>query len=155
RSSDRRPQPARGAGPRWRARIPLAWPRPVPEKAMHMTSITSAADGALDATARRKIIDSLRGRFSGAIIEPGGPGYEQARTVWNAMVDKRPGLIVTCTSTADVVAAVDAAREFGLAPSVRCGGHNVAGKALSDGGMTIDLGGLREVSVDTGRHFAY
>jgi len=120
-----------------------------------MTSITSAADGAIDAAARRRIVDALRGRFSGAVIEPDGPGYEQARTVWNAMVDKRPGLIVTCTSTADVVAAVDVAREFGLAPSVRCGGHNVAGKALSDGGMTIDLGGLREVSVDPDRHLAY
>ena len=111
-----------------------------------MTSTTThAADGIIDAATRQKIVESLQGRFSGTVIEPDGPDYEQARTVWNAMVDKRPGLILTCTSTADVVAAVDAARDFGLAPSVRCGGHNVAGKALSDGGLTIDLGGLREV----------
>src|SRR6266699_2782125 len=74
---------------------------------------------------------------------------EQARLVWNAMIDRRPGLILRCTSTQDVVAAVNVAREHGLAPSVRCGGHNVAGKAMSDGGLTIDLSGLREVTVDT------
>ena len=68
------------------------------------------------------------------------------------MVDKRPGLILTCTSTADVVAAVKAASEFGLGLSVRCGGHNVAGKAISDGGLTIDLAGLRQVTVDPERH---
>ncbi len=119
------------------------------------SSTTSAPDGIIDATARQKIIGALQGRFGGTITEPGGPGYEKARTVWNAMVDKRPGLILTCTSTADVVAAVDVAREFALSPSVRCGGHNVAGKALSDGGLTIDLGGLREVTVDAGRHLAH
>jgi FAD/FMN-containing dehydrogenase len=116
---------------------------------------TSAAADPIDASTRAKIVDSLQGRFSGVIIEPGQDGYEQARLVWNAMVDKRPGLILTCTSTADVVAAVDVAREFGLAPSVRCGGHNVAGKALSEGGLTIDLGGLRQVTVDAGRHLAH
>ena len=121
-----------------------------------MTSTTThAADGIIDAATRQKIVESLQGRFSGTVIEPDGPDYEQARTVWNAMVDKRPGLILTCTSTADVVAAVDAARDFGLAPSVRCGGHNVAGKALSDGGLTIDRGGLREVTVDAEQHLAH
>jgi FAD/FMN-containing dehydrogenase len=121
-----------------------------------MTSLTtSSTDGVIDAAARQKIIDSLRGRFAGQVTEPGSPGYEQARTVWNAMVDKRPGLILTCTSTSDVVAAVNVAREFDLAPSVRCGGHNVAGKALSDGGLTIDLAGLREVTVDAESHLAH
>ncbi len=123
-----------------------------------MTSITTTStDGVIDDTTRRKIIESLRGggRFAGQVTGPGDPDYERARTVWNAMVDKRPGLILTCTSTADVVAAVNVAREFGLAPSVRCGGHNVAGKALSDGGLTIDLAGLRDVTVDAGRHLAH
>jgi|HubBroStandDraft_6_1064221.scaffolds.fasta_scaffold05332_8 FAD/FMN-containing dehydrogenase len=120
-----------------------------------MTSTTSAVGGAIDAIIRPKIIESLHGRFDGSVIEPDSPDYEQARTIWNAMVDKRPGLILRCTSTADVVAAVDVARAFGLAPSVRCGGHNVAGKALSDGGLTIDLGGLRDVTVDAERHLAH
>jgi FAD/FMN-containing dehydrogenase len=120
-----------------------------------MTSTTSTAGGVIDAVTRRKIVEALDGRFAGPIIEPDSAHYERARTVWNAMVDKHPGLILTCTSTADVVAAVDVAREFGLAPSVRCGGHNVAGKALSEGGLTIDLGGLREVTVDAARHLAH
>ncbi|HEY3903903.1 MAG TPA: FAD-binding oxidoreductase [Streptosporangiaceae bacterium] len=119
------------------------------------SSTTSEVAGVIDAAVRQKIIESLRGRFAGQVIEPGSSGYEQARTVWNAMVDKRPGLILTCTSTADVVTAVNVAREFGLAPSVRCGGHNVAGKALSDGGLTIDLAGLRDVTVDAERQLAH
>jgi FAD/FMN-containing dehydrogenase len=120
-----------------------------------MTSTTSMAGAVIDDVTRRKIVEALGGRFAGTVTEPDSPHYEQARTVWNAMVDKRPGLILTCTSTADVVAAVDVAREFGLAPSVRCGGHNVAGKALSEGGLTIDLGGLRDVTVDAAAHLAH
>jgi FAD/FMN-containing dehydrogenase len=118
-----------------------------------MTSTTERAG--LDDTLRARIADDLSGRFQGAIIGPDHPEYPAARVVWNAMVDKHPGLILRCTSTADVVAAVNVAREHGLHPSVRCGGHNVAGKALSDGGLTIDLGGLREVTVDPDRHLAY
>ena len=59
------------------------------------------------------------------------------------MIDKRPGLIARCTSTQDVVEVVKAAQRHGLHPSVRCGSHNVSGKALSEGGLTIDLGGTR------------
>ena len=71
------------------------------------------------------------------------------------MIDRQPGLILRCTSTADVVAAVNVAREHGLPPSVRCGGHNVAGKGMSEGGLTIDLSGLREVTVDPGRQLVH
>jgi FAD/FMN-containing dehydrogenase len=71
------------------------------------------------------------------------------------MIDRRPGLIVRCTSTEDVVAAVNVARAHDLPPSVRCGGHNVAGKGISDGGLTIDLSGLREVTVDTERKLVH
>ena len=71
------------------------------------------------------------------------------------MIDKRPGLILRCTSTADVVAAVNAARDIGALPSVRCGGHSVSGKALSDGGVTIDLSGMREVTVDLANHLVH
>jgi FAD/FMN-containing dehydrogenase len=121
---------------------------------MTSTAATST-EVAIDASKRQQIVDSLRGRFDGSIIEPGHPDYERARLVWNGMIDKRPGLILRCTSTADVVAAVGVAREFGLAPAVRGGGHNVAGKAMSDGGLTIDLAGLRQVSVDAGRHLVH
>ena len=75
--------------------------------------------------------------------------------VWNAMIDRRPGLILRCFDTRDVVAAVSVARDHGLPPSVRCDGHNVAGKAMSDGGLTIDLSGLREVTVDPERKLVH
>src|SRR5580698_223148 len=109
----------------------------------------------IDEQLRLAIAEQLAGQFKGDIIGPDHADYESARTIWNAMIDRRPGLILRCTSTADVVAAVAVAREHGLPPSVRCGGHNVAGKALSDGGLTIDLSGLREVTVDPERKLVH
>ncbi len=108
-----------------------------------MTSITAPSE--IDEAQRLRIAQQLTGRFQGAIIGPDHAEYAQARLVWNGMIDKQPGLILRCTSTADVVAAIDVARSNGIAPAVRGGGHNVAGKAMSEGGLTIDLGGLRQV----------
>jgi FAD/FMN-containing dehydrogenase len=112
---------------------------------------TAAAPPAIDQEMLRRIADQLAGRFDGDFIGPGDAGYGDARSVWNAMVDKRPGVILRCTSTEDVVAAVDIAHANGLPPSIRCGGHSVSGKALSDGGLTIDLSGMRAVTVDPER----
>jgi FAD/FMN-containing dehydrogenase len=109
----------------------------------------------LDDQLRQQIAERLAGQFKGDIIGPDQAGYERARLVWNSMIDKRPGLILRCTSTEDVVAAVNVARDHGLAPAVRCGGHNVAGKSVSDGGLTIDLSGLREVTVDPERKLVH
>ena len=95
-----------------------------------------------------RIADQLGAGFKGDAIGPDHPEYGDRRQVWNAMVDKHPGVILRCTSTEDVVAAVNVARVNGLPPSIRCGGHSVSGKALSDGGLTIDLSGMREVTVD-------
>lgn len=103
----------------------------------------------IDRDTRLRIARQLHGNFKGDFIDPEHARYEAACCVWNGMVDKRPGLVLRCTCTADVVAAVRIAREFQLPPSVRCGGHSVSGKALSDGGLTIDLGGMRDVTVDT------
>ena len=111
-------------------------------------SSSPSASSTIDEQLRLRIAEELAGSFKGDVIGPDHAEYEQARQLWNAMVDRRPGLILRCTSTQDVVAAVGVAREHGLPPSVRCGGHNVAGKAMSDGGLTIDLSGLREVTVD-------
>jgi len=97
---------------------------------------------------RLRIADQLGARFGGDLIGPDHADYADARSVWNAMIDKRPGVILCCTSTEDVVAAVNVARANGLPPSIRCGGHSVSGKALSDGGLTIDMSGMREVAVD-------
>jgi FAD/FMN-containing dehydrogenase len=108
----------------------------------------SGAPAAVDQQARRRIAEQLGPRFEGDLIGPDHDDYGSARRVWNAMVDKRPGAILCCTSTQDVVAAVDVARANGLPPSVRCGGHSVSGKAVSDGGLTIDLSGMRQVTVD-------
>jgi FAD/FMN-containing dehydrogenase len=109
---------------------------------------SAASSSTIDDQLRLRIAEELAGSFKGDIIGPDHAEYEQARQLWNAMADRRPGLILRCTSTHDVVAAVGVAREHGLAPAVRCGGHNVAGKGMSDGGLTIDLSGLREVTVD-------
>lgn len=93
-------------------------------------------------------ISSLRGRFAGDLIAPGDPAYDTSRQVFNAMHDKRPALIARCASTADVVAAVNFARENGLLVAVRCGGHSVAGFSVCDAGVLIDLGGLKKIDID-------
>jgi len=86
--------------------------------------------------------------FQGELITPADDGYDAARRLWNGMIDKRPDLILRPATVQDVVLAVKVARENGIAPAVRGGGHSVSGRAMSDGGITIDLRNLREVSVD-------
>ncbi len=80
-----------------------------------------------------------RHAVGGDVLHPGAPGYDAARSVWNGMVDHRPAVIVRCHSVADVIAAVRFARERDLEVGVRCGGHNIAGLAVPDGGLMIDL----------------
>jgi len=115
----------------------------------------SVAAPAIDQELRLHIADQLGTGFKGDIIGPDHADYGDRSVVWNAMVDKRPGLILRCTSTEDVVAAVNVARAKELPPSVRCGGHSVWGAALSDGGLTIDLSGMREVTVDADHQLVY
>ena len=92
--------------------------------------------------------------FDGRILPPGDSGYDSARAVWNAMVDKRPALIAQCASVRDVVAAVRTAREHDLEIGVRCGGHGIVGHAVPDGGLMIDLTPLAQVRVDPDRRVA-
>jgi hypothetical protein len=93
-------------------------------------------------------VASLRERFRGQLIRPGEDGYEQARRVWNALIDRRPALIARCIGSADAIAAVRFAREHGLPVSVRGGGHSVAGKAVCDGGLMVDLAAMKSIRVD-------
>jgi FAD/FMN-containing dehydrogenase len=102
-----------------------------------MTTIDSAA--------------SLREGFSGAVLAPDDPGYDAARAVHNGLIDTRPALIARCCNTADVVDAVNAAGEAGLEISVRGGGHNIAGKAVTEGGLMIDLSPMKGIHVDPKR----
>lgn len=100
-------------------------------------------------------LDALRGALGGEVLPRGSQGYERARTVWNATVDKRPGLVVRCKGPADVMQAMKFARANDLLIAVRAGGHNVAGKAVCEGGLLIDLSGMSAVRVDRGRRTAW
>jgi hypothetical protein len=88
-------------------------------------------------------IDGLAALVAGKTIRPGDPKYDGARRIWNANVRKHPGLIVRCAGTADVVQVVKFARANNLLVSIRGGGHNVAGRALCDDGIVIDLSGMK------------
>ena len=93
-------------------------------------------------------IANIDGTFSGRLLRPDDAGYDSARRVHNGMVNKRPALIAQCRGTADVVDAVKLARGLGLEVSVRGGGHNVAGRAVVEGGLMIDLAGMKGTHVD-------
>ena len=93
-------------------------------------------------------LQSLKTAFRGQLLEPEEPGYDAARTVWNASVDKRPKLIARCSGVADVVDSVNFGRENNLLTAIRGGGHNVGGRALCDDGLVIDLSRMRSVHVD-------
>jgi FAD/FMN-containing dehydrogenase len=92
--------------------------------------------------------EALRAGLSGDVILPGDPGYDDARKVFNGMIDRRPAVIARCASTDDVVAAVRFGAENDLPIAVRSGGHSVAGMSICDEGILVDLGGLKRIDVD-------
>ena len=100
------------------------------------------------ATLTESTLDEFSSDFRGELMSPETPGYDKARRLWNAMIDKRPALIARCTGVADVMKAVDLARERDLVVAVRGGGHNVAGLATVDDGIVIDLSSMNAVHVD-------
>jgi len=93
-------------------------------------------------------IQALAATVRGRVLTPGGDGYDEARAVWNGLIDRRPALIVQCAGAADVVDAVNFARDHELVLSIKGGGHNVAGNAVNDGGLVVDLSGMRGIRVD-------
>jgi FAD/FMN-containing dehydrogenase len=105
----------------------------------------------MSATLDNERIRELSGRVSGLVLSPQQPGYDEARAVHNGLVDRRPALIVRCRTTGDVVAALEFARSVGLEVSVRGGGHNVAGRAVTDSGVMVSLADMKDVAVDPAR----
>ena len=96
-------------------------------------------------------VDTLKTRLRGQVLLPGDGGYDESRTVWNAMIDRRPALIARCIGKADVIACVRFAREHDLLLCIKSGGHNIAGLATADGAFMLDLSFMRGVWVD--RHW--
>jgi len=93
-------------------------------------------------------LESLAADFGGTLILPSDDGYEAARKIHNGLIDRRPALIARCSGTSDIAAAVRFARQTGLAVAVRGGGHNVAGRAVPENGLMIDLSGMKGIHVD-------
>jgi len=94
------------------------------------------------------VVAAFKQSLKGPLLRTGDAGYDEARTVWNAMIDRRPALIARCTDAEDIVCAVNFARAQDLLVSVRGGGHNVAGKAVCEGGLMIDLSLMKGIEVD-------
>jgi FAD/FMN-containing dehydrogenase len=113
-----------------------------------MSDVSLKTVSATSATVAPEALEALRGSLRGTACLPGEPGYDEARSLWNAMIDRRPGLVLRCAGTADVMQAVKFARAHDALVAVRGGGHNIAGNAACDGGLMIDLSPMKSVSVD-------
>jgi FAD/FMN-containing dehydrogenase len=100
------------------------------------------------------VVETLRTSLRGQLLHAGDAGYDAARTIWNGMIDRRPALIARCAGVADVIHCVNFARTHQLLLAVRGGGHNVAGNAVCDGGLMLDLSGMKSVHVDPVRRTA-
>ena len=103
----------------------------------------------------KEAVDQFRSTLRGPLLRPDDPGYDQARSIWNAMIDRRPALIVRCAGVADVMRAVAFAREHDVLLAVRGGGHNIAGNAVCDGGLMLDMSLMRSAWIDVHARHAY
>src|SRR4051794_10299360 len=103
-----------------------------------MTSVRLSTVGATPMVLSPDDLDALKTALRGKVCTPGDAAYEASRTVWNAMIDRRPGLVVRCEGAADVMHALELAQKHGLLLAVRGGGHNIAGTGVCDGGLQID-----------------
>jgi FAD/FMN-containing dehydrogenase len=120
---------------------------------MEALNLTTLA--AEKATVPASAIEAFAAQLRGRAFDENDPDYDDARTIWNAMIDRRPGLIVRCADPADVVAAVGFARDNGLLVAVRGGGHGIAGSAVCDGGLMIDLSQMKAVRVEAATQRAW
>lgn len=113
---------------------------------MNVTSLTERHDN--EGTLQASDTAALRGAVRGEVVVPGDVAYDQARKVWNGMVDRHPAAVVYCAGSDDVVAAVNFARPRSLLVAVRSGGHNIGGASVCDGGLVIDLSRMKQIEVD-------
>ena len=104
---------------------------------------------------KQDTFDSLRMRLRGAVLLPGDVGYDESRTVWNAMIDRRPAAVARCLGSADVIACVQFARDNDILLCIKGGGHNIAGLATADGALMLDMSLMRGVWVDAQRKVAH
>jgi FAD/FMN-containing dehydrogenase len=108
-----------------------------------------------DIELKQDALDGLKMRLRGPLFAPGDAGYEESRTVWNAMIDRRPALVARCLGVADVIAGVQFARANDLLLCIKGGGHNIAGLATADGALMLDMSLMRGVWVDPQRKIAH
>jgi FAD/FMN-containing dehydrogenase len=113
-----------------------------------MTELRGTTTIGTSTVLQEAIVQAFKTSLRGALLCPGDDGYDAARTVYNAMIDRRPALIARCAGAADVIADVQFARAYNLSVSVRGGGHNVAGNAVCDGGLKLDLSPMQGIRVD-------
>ncbi len=108
--------------------------------------------GGREADLAQEAIDGLKSRVRGPLLLPGAAGYEESRAVWNAMIDRKPAMIVRCLGTADVIACVQFAREHDILLCIKGGGHNIAGHAVADGALMLDMS-LLDATQPKGRRY--
>ena len=108
--------------------------------------VTSSSGG--EAVLEEAAVDVLSANLRGRLLRPGYDGYDEARKLWNSMIDRRPALIARCVGVADVINSVNFARTHGLLVAIKGGGHHIAGNALCDGGIVIDMSLMKAVRVD-------
>ena len=129
--------------------LAASWPmRGLAESLKDLGDLPARTLAGGDVLLKGSSVEALSASLRGDLLLPGGTAYDAARRVWNGMFDKRPALIVRCTGAADVIEAVNFAREHQLLTAVRGGGHSFSGKSTCDGGMQIDLSRLRSARVD-------
>jgi len=109
----------------------------------------------LDIELNQDTLEGLKMRLKGPVLTPGNVGYEESRTIWNAMIDRKPAFVVRCIGKADVIECVKFAREQNLLLCIKGGGHNIAGLATADGAMMLDMSLMRGVWVDTEKNVAH
>src|SRR5258708_830630 len=119
-----------------------------------MTDLRVITTEGTDAILEEAVVQNFADGLRGPLLRPGGGSYDEARKVWNGMIDRRPALIARCAGVTDVIAAVRFARTHEILVSVRGGGHNITGNAVCEGGLMIDLSPMKSVRVDPAKRTA-